>query len=128
MKRFLIMSLLTFSLFGAANASEVPFSGKQQKSEYEVTLVKDTKNAEGVRHITVEPAGVCSYQIDIDAKDGVILKVVFGGGCSGNTQGVAKLVQGMKVTEAIEKLEGIRCGNRPTSCPDQLARALKLLL
>ncbi len=70
--------------------------------------------------------GVCSRSIDIEiGDDGKIANVKFNGGCSGNTQGVAALVRGMDVAEAITRLEGIKCGLKPTSCPDQLARALK---
>ena len=74
--------------------------------------------------ITYIPRGVCSRKIDIDVEDGKIIKVQFLGGCSGNTQGVASLLVGMTVDEAIERLSGIHCGPRPTSCPDQVARAL----
>jgi len=69
--------------------------------------------------------GVCSQAIRFDINDGKIYNVQFIGGCSGNTQGVARLVEGMDAKEAIARLEGIHCGPRPTSCPDQLARALK---
>lgn len=69
--------------------------------------------------------GVCSRSIDVKLNGDVIESVVFHGGCSGNTQGVAALVKGMKVEDAIERLSGIQCGFKGTSCPDQLARALK---
>ena len=69
--------------------------------------------------------GVCSREVSFDVKDNKITNVVFKGGCSGNTQGVARLIEGMDIDEAISRLDGIRCGMRPTSCPDQLARALK---
>ena len=78
-----------------------------------------------MKHVEYSTSGVCSRKIDIDIEDGIIQKVVFTGGCSGNTQGVSRLVEGMSVEEAIARLEGIRCGFRPTSCPDQLAKALK---
>lgn len=70
--------------------------------------------------------GTCSKAInfDIDAK-GKVHNVQFIGGCPGNTQGIAKLVEGMDAQEVISRLEGIKCGSRPASCPDQLARALK---
>lgn len=70
-------------------------------------------------------SGTCSraIYIDVDA-DGMINNVAFVGGCSGNTQGVAALVRGMKCTEAADRIRGIRCGAKPTSCPDQLACAL----
>ena len=78
-----------------------------------------------MNHYTYKPSGVCSRKIDFDIEDGIIRKVTFTGGCSGNTQGVASLLVGMSVDEAINRLEGIHCGLRPTSCPDQVARALK---
>ena len=71
------------------------------------------------------PRGVCSRMIDIELKGDVIQSVRFQGGCSGNTQGIAVLVRGMRVDDAIERLSGIHCGFKPTSCPDQLAMALK---
>ncbi|MBP5281975.1 MAG: TIGR03905 family TSCPD domain-containing protein [Lachnospiraceae bacterium] len=72
--------------------------------------------------------GTCSTAIDVEVKDGIIESVKFTGGCNGNTQGVSALVQGMPVEEAIKRLKGIKCGVRPTSCPDQLARALEQCL
>lgn len=72
--------------------------------------------------------GTCSQQIDIEVENGVIREVAFEGGCHGNTQGVAALVRGMRVEEAVIRLEGIDCRGRGTSCPDQLAQALKTLL
>ncbi len=73
---------------------------------------------------TYKTKGVCSRAIYIEMEDGVIKDCQFEGGCSGNTQGVAKLVIGMQADEAIDRLEGIRCGFKTTSCPDQLAKAL----
>ncbi len=78
-----------------------------------------------MKHIEYCPSGVCSRKIDIDVENGIIQKVVFTGGCAGNTQGVSRLLVGMTVEDAIARLDGIRCGFRPTSCPDQLAKALK---
>ena len=72
--------------------------------------------------------GTCSSEIHVDLNGDTIEHVTVVGGCSGNTQGVAKLVEGMKAEDAIARLEGIRCGVRPTSCPDQLAKALKQAL
>ena len=72
--------------------------------------------------------GTCSQAIQLELDGDVIKSVEFVGGCAGNPQGVASLVQGMKAEEAIARLEGIRCGFKPTSCPDQLAKALKLAL
>ncbi len=71
------------------------------------------------------PRGVCSQAIHVDLDGDTIKNVQFVGGCAGNTQGISRLVRGMKVDEAISRLEGITCGYKPTSCPDQLARALK---
>ena len=71
-------------------------------------------------------SGVCSSAISFEIDDqGKVHAVKFQGGCSGNTQGVAHLIEGMDAKEAVKRLEGIRCGFRPTSCPDQLAKALK---
>lgn len=69
--------------------------------------------------------GVCSQAIHLEVENDVIKSVEFVGGCSGNTQGVARLVEGMQVEDAIRKIEGIKCGPRATSCPDQLAKALR---
>lgn len=71
------------------------------------------------------PKGVCSQELIFNIEDGVVkdLKVI--GGCSGNLQGISKLVEGLKVDEVIEKLKGIKCGFKPTSCPDQISRALE---
>ncbi len=71
--------------------------------------------------------GVCSRSIFITVEDDVIKKVQFEGGCNGNTKGIAALVEGMKTDEVIERLEGIKCGFKETSCPAQLAEALKLV-
>lgn len=80
------------------------------------------------RHLTHTCVGTCSRQIDIELDNDIIRRVRFTGGCDGNTQGVAALVRGMKVEEAIARLEGIDCRGRGTSCPDQLARALRQAL
>ncbi|MDE6208835.1 MAG: TIGR03905 family TSCPD domain-containing protein [Lachnospiraceae bacterium] len=72
------------------------------------------------------PKGVCSRQIDIELEDGKIASVKFVGGCNGNTQGLSALVTGMDVDDAIQRLEGINCNGRGTSCPDQLAKALRI--
>ena len=78
-----------------------------------------------MEHISYIAKGVCSRKIEIDVEDNKIVAAKFVGGCAGNTQGVAKLLVGMTVDEAIERLSGIHCGFKPTSCPDQLACALK---
>lgn len=72
--------------------------------------------------------GTCSTSIDVELKDGVIDSVKFTGGCNGNLQGISALVKGMKPEEAIIRLKGIRCGFKPTSCPDQLAHALEEMI
>jgi len=69
--------------------------------------------------------GTCSQQINFEIEDGRLKNVQYLGGCNGNLQGIGALVEGMKVDEVIERLEGIQCGYKPTSCPDQLATALK---
>lgn len=69
--------------------------------------------------------GVCSTRMVIDVENDTIQSVKIFNGCDGNLQGISRLVEGMKVTDAISKLEGIRCGGKATSCPDQLAQALK---
>lgn len=74
---------------------------------------------------TYIPRGVCSRMIEVEIEDDIIVNCKFIGGCSGNTQGVSALVKGMTADEAIKRLEGIKCGFKPTSCPDQLAKALK---
>lgn len=69
--------------------------------------------------------GVCSQAITVEVENDIVTEVAFLGGCNGNTKGVAALVKGMNVHEAINRLQGIKCGPRRTSCPDQLATALK---
>lgn len=76
-------------------------------------------------HITYKPKGVCSQLMEIDVDNGRIEKVEVAGGCSGNLQGISNLLVGMTVEDVISRLEGIRCGRKPTSCPDQIAKALK---
>ncbi len=75
--------------------------------------------------MTYKTQGVCSQLIDIEVENGIIESVKFTGGCHGNLQGVSALVKGMSVEEAISRLKGIRCRDKATSCPDQLARALE---
>ena len=69
--------------------------------------------------------GTCSQMIFFEVEDGKIHNVEFMGGCNGNLQGISKLVEGMDIDEAISRIDGIHCGSKPTSCPDQLANALK---
>ena len=77
---------------------------------------------------TYTPTGVCSSKIDLELENGVIRSVVFTGGCNGNLQGISRLVTGMTAQEAIERLQGIQCGWKPTSCPGQLSKALPAAL
>ena len=74
-----------------------------------------------------QPKGVCARQMTLEVADGIVKSLQVQGGCHGNLQGISKLVVGMKVEEVIARLEGIRCGFKPTSCPDQMAQALKTL-
>ena len=71
--------------------------------------------------------GTCSREIHFEVEDGIVKNVEFIGGCNGNLKGIGSLVEGMEVEDVIERLEGITCGFKPTSCPDQLAKALKEL-
>ncbi len=81
-----------------------------------------------VKTYQYKPQGVCARQMEVTIDDGVIQDVKAIGGCSGNLQGISSLIRGMKVEEAIGRMEGIRCGAKATSCPDQLAKALKQTL
>lgn len=78
--------------------------------------------------ITYRPKGVCSRLMRVEVEDGIIRQVEAQGGCSGNLQGISRLLVGMPVQQAIERMEGVRCGGKPTSCPDQLAKALRQAL
>lgn len=81
-----------------------------------------------MKEITFQPKGVCSRMMTVTVDDnGVVQDLQVKGGCHGNLQGISALVRGMKVEDVISRLDGIRCGNRPTSCPDQLAQGLKTL-
>jgi len=77
---------------------------------------------------TYTTTGVCSKQIEFTVENDKLVKVNFIGGCPGNLIGISKLVEGMAVTEAINKLKGISCGGKETSCPDQLSKALERLV
>ncbi len=78
-------------------------------------------------HYTYKTKGTCSSQIDLEVENGVVQEVKFTGGCNGNTKGISSLVKGMKVEDVIARCQGIRCGFKPTSCPDQLATALQAI-
>ena len=77
------------------------------------------------KRIEYKTSGTCSRMVTVDVEDGIVVDCSFVGGCAGNTVGVASLVKGMKAEEAIKRLKGIKCGFKPTSCPDQLARAIE---
>lgn len=94
---------------------------------FDVTLLSDATEG-GIRRISFRTcAAVCSEQIDIETEGDVIRSVKYTKGCQGNTLGIGALCKGMRVSDAVARLEGIDCKGRGTSCPDQLARALKQL-
>lgn len=114
-----------FMLFSASAMAQEQQAVVSDVDDY--VIVKD-EIVEGVRCVVATPsAKVCSKQIDIEIKDGIIQKVVYTRGCEGNAKGIGALVKDMTVEEAIRRLEGINCGKRGTSCPDQLAKVLKAL-
>lgn len=119
-------AIMLFSM--TAMAQEQNAMGNVQVSDVDdFTIVKD-EVVDGVRYVTAVPsAKVCSKQIDIEIKDGIIGKVVYTRGCDGNAKGIGALIKDMPVEEAIRRLEGITCGKRGTSCPDQLTKVLKSL-
>ena len=119
-------AIMLFSM--TAMAQEQNAMGNVQVSDVDdFTIVKD-EVVDGVRYVTAVPsAKVCSKQIDIEIKDGIIGKVVYTRGCDGNAKGIGALIEDMPLEEAIRRLEGITCGKRGTSCPDQLAKVLKSL-
>ena len=80
------------------------------------------------KRIEYKTSGTCSRMVIVEVEDGIVTDCAFVGGCAGNTVGVATLVKGMKAEDAIGRLKGIRCGFKPTSCPDQLARAIEKAL
>lgn len=88
-------------------------------------LLHDIREYLKTMKYTYTTQGTCSRRIDIEIDNGRLVDVVFTGGCHGNLQGIGALVKGMDASEVIERLRGIRCGAKTTSCPDQLARALQ---
>ena len=128
MKKILILAIL--AMFCATVQAQENTAADQTKKEVIVDDYKIMKDevVDGVRYVVAAPsATVCSKQIDIQIKDGIIESVVYTRGCDGNAKGIGALIKGMSVEEAIRRLEGITCGRRPTSCPDQLAKVLKSL-
>ena len=124
----LILAIASVMVALAASAQE-----KTQDQTMEQVVVDDykiisDKVEDGVRYIVAAPsAKVCSKQIDIQIKDGIIQSVVYTRGCEGNAKGIGALIKDMTVEEAIRRLDGITCGKRGTSCPDQVAKVLKAL-
>lgn len=123
-----ILAIVSVMVALTASAQE-----KTQNQTMEQVVVDDykiisDKVEDGVRYIVAAPsAKVCSKQIDIQIKDGIIQSVVYTRGCEGNAKGIGALIKDMTVEEAIRRLDGITCGKRGTSCPDQLAKVLKAL-
>lgn len=129
MKKIIVLALTVFVAF-AASAQEKPADQNQTMEQVVVDDYKVVSDEvkDGVRYIVATPsAKVCSKQIDIQIIDGVIQSVVYTKGCEGNAKGIGALIKDMTVEEAIKRLDGITCGKRGTSCPDQLAKVLKSL-
>ena len=126
MKKFIIMTIM--ALYGLSmQAQDVQPQARQEMTTEDYKIISD-ETVDGVRYVVAAPSAlVCSKQIDIQIKDGIIQSVVYTRGCDGNAKGIGALIKGMSVEEAIRRLEGITCGKRPTSCPDQLAKVLKAL-
>ena len=126
MKKLLIVAIM--AIFGVSVQAQENVAVQQVKQEIVVDdyrIISD-ETVDGVRYVSAAPsATVCSKQIDIQIKDGIILSVKYTRGCDGNAKGIGALIKDMSVEEAIKRLEGITCGKRPTSCPDQLACALR---
>lgn len=117
--------MLAAAAAGAQEKTAVQTAEQVTVDDYKI--VSD-KTEDGVRYVVATPsAKVCSKQIDIQIKDDIIQSVVYTKGCEGNAKGIGALIKDMSVEEAIKRLEGINCGKRGTSCPDQLAKVLKSL-
>ena len=126
MKKFIIVALMAMFCM-TMQAQEVKTEVKQEMTGDDYRIVSD-EVVDGIRYVVAAPSAlVCSKQIDIQIKDGIILSVKYTRGCDGNAKGIGALIKDMTVEEAIRRLEGITCGKRPTSCPDQLAKVLKAL-
>ena len=124
-----LITAFAFMLFSmAAMAQEQKVMENTPVQVVDDYVIVSDEVVDGVRCIVATPsAKVCSKQIDIEIKDGVIQKVVYTRGCEGNAKGIGALIKDMTVEEAIKRLDGITCGKRGTSCPDQLAKILKTL-
>ena len=129
MKKIIIALALAFSCATAfaQEQNKVQTEQKAAPTADDFQIVSDEVR-DGVRYIVATPcAKVCSNKIEIEIFDNIIMKVVYTRGCNGNAKGIGALIKGMEVDEAIRRLEGITCGKRDTSCPDQLSRVLKAL-
>ena len=126
MKKFIIVAIMALAGL-SMQAQDVQPQARQEMTAEDYKIISD-ETVDGVRYVVAAPSAmVCSKQIDIQIKDGIIQSVVYTRGCDGNAKGIGALIKGMSVEEAIRRLEGITCGKRPTSCPDQLAKVLKAL-
>ena len=136
MKRIIIIATMLFAgsaLFAQQTNMNTVQNPQASPAVQTIPVVDDyqvisDEVRDGVRYITATPsAKVCSKKIEIEIVDGIIKKVVYTRGCEGNAKGIGALIKDMSGEEAIRRLEGITCGKRGTSCPDQLARILKSL-
>lgn len=125
---FILGLILCINMTANAQQQDVVPASQVVNVVDDYAIVSD-EIVDGVRHVVATPsAKVCSRQIDIELEGNVITKVVYTRGCDGNAKGIGALIKGMTVDEAIRRLEGINCGKRGTSCPDQLAKILKAII
>ena len=124
-KLIIVIASMMLAAVAAGAQEQAAVQAAEQVVVDDYKIVSD-RTEDGVRYIVATPsAKVCSKQIDIQIKDGIIQSVVYTKGCEGNAKGIGALIKDMSVEEAIRRLEGINCGKRGTSCPDQLAKVLK---
>ena len=103
-------------------------SFKCKSIKFDLMKIISDKVHDGVRIVTAATEGVCSVQINLALQGDVILDAMFYGGCNGNLQGICALSRGARISDVKERLKGIRCGNKATSCPDQFAQMLEALM
>lgn len=128
MKKIMVVIASMMIAAAAAGAQEKTAVQTTEQTVVDDYKIVSDKTEDGVRYVVATPsAKVCSKQIDIQIKDDMIQSVVYTKGCEGNAKGIGALIKDMSVEEAIRRLEGINCGKRGTSCPDQLAKVLKSL-
>ena len=124
----IILAIAAVMIAFTAVAQEIVVNQPMEQVVVDDYKIISDKVEDGVRYVVAAPsAKVCSKQIDIQIKDGIIQSVVYTRGCEGNAKGIGALIKDMSVEEAIKRLEGITWGKRGTSCPDQLAKVLKAL-